>query len=885
MNKWYRKAVVKIVVLIVGVLNGAAFLTSLAVGTTLAGTANPAEIVNLVGHSYEESADFRTLVGDTMAEVFQKFRLEDLFEMDGAYNPDKAIDVMEYYQTGRAGGDNSSGIVYTLGDLVEWGGDFASGSDDNYSNNEVVVCQKPEGDYYYYYLDEFLSLFRSGELVMEFHDGYMSQELYLEELENGSYTSSGAVGGMEIRGQDGRTLYTDCWNYGQSLREEYAPRGAENLLQVINSTVSLNGRLSSVYEALEMTLGTIYGEFETYQSGWDYLEEGNTNLTYLYINTDTKKVKSNKSEFNSYEESEQYLEEMKSGDSVKYMFIYPQLKDFETNMNVSASGEWQVIKRQETGRGAGIIFAAAVDTSYPIQDQFYEGKLNYERNIPFLRCAIISFIAGAVLFLVSAVWLALAAGKRPEDEELHMAAFDRWKTEIAAAVVILLWAVVTWIVVGGGYVAGNWQELNNAVSYYAEQFGGAVQLYSALFTNALGMADVAGVFVYGVFTFLCFFWGYTSLVRRIKAKSMWKGSLLYAVISFGRRVMAARAVTVRAGIIVLGFLFFQWAAILVRSGTTVLLALAADIAAVWFILSSALAKSRIKKGIEEIAAGNLEYRIELGGMRGVDRELAEKVNDIGSGLNRAVDEAMRNERLKTDLITNVSHDIKTPLTSIINYVDILKRSNIADEKIRGYLDILEAKAHRLKTLTEDVVEASKVSSGNITLEYMDVDLRELIQQTEGELAEKFAARRLTVVLNMPEDAAVIHVDGRRMWRVLENIFGNAAKYAMPGTRVYADLTLTDSQVIFSLKNVSEQQLNFSADELTERFIRGDISRSTEGSGLGLSIAKSLTNMQGGEFELYLDGDLFRVDIRFPRRPGAQKAKEEQKEQQEQETEP
>ena len=250
--------------------------------------------------------------------------------------------------------------------------------------------------------------------------------------------------------------------------------------------------------------------------------------------------------------------------------------------------------------------------------------------------------------------------------------------------------------------------------------------------------------------------------------------------------------------------------------------------------------------------------------QGGNRDIAEKINDIGSGLSKAVEEAMKNERLKTDLITNVSHDIKTPLTSIINYVDILKRSNISDSKIQGYLDILESKAQRLKTLTEDVVEASKVSSGNISLEYMDVDLRELVQQTEGEMAEKFEARNLTVVLNIPEEPAVIHVDGRRMWRVLENIFGNAAKYAMPGTRVYADMALTEDSVNFTLKNVSEQQLNITADELTERFIRGDLSRSTEGSGLGLSIAKSLVQMQGGEFELYLDGDLFRVNIRFAR---------------------
>lgn len=877
MNKWYRKAVVKAVVLIVGVLSGASFLTSLAVGTTLAGTVNPAEIMTLVNQTYEESGDFQTSVANAMSEVFRKFRLEDFFEMDGAYNPEKVIDVMEYYQSSRAEGDNPSGVAYTLGGLVEWGEDFSEGSDDNYSDNEVVVCQKPDGDYYYYYLDEFLALFRSGGLVMEFNDEYMSQELYLQELENGAYTSSGAVGGMKIHGQDGSILYTDCWNYGKSLREDYVPQGAENLLQVVNSSAALNGKLTTVYEALEMTLAAISTDFASYQSGWDYLEEGNTNLTYLYINTDTKKVESNKSEYNSYEEAEQYLKEMKSGDNVKYMFVYPQLKDFETNMNVSASGEWEAVKSQETGRKSGIIFAAAIDTSYPIQDQFYEGKINYDQNIPFLRYSIISLAAGALLFLVSAVWLAFAAGKRPEDEELHLAAFDRWKTEIAAAVVILLWGVVTWIAIGGGYVAGSWQEVSTAVSYYTELYGGVPQFYSALFTNGLGLADITSVFMYGVFTFLCFFWGYTSLVRRIKAKSMWKGSLLCAVISFGRRVMEAWSVTARAGVILLAFLFILWLAILAHTGATVILALAASIAAAWFVLSSAMAKSRIRKGIEEIASGNLEHRIELNGLRGADKELAEKVNDIGSGLNRAVDEAMRNEHLKTDLITNVSHDIKTPLTSIINYVDILKRSNIADEKIRGYLDILEAKAQRLKTLTEDVVEASKVSSGNITLEYMDMDLRELIQQTEGELAEKFAARRLTVVLNMPEEPAVIHVDGRRMWRVLENIFGNAAKYAMPGTRVYADLTLNDSQVMFSLKNVSEQQLNFSADELTERFIRGDISRSTEGSGLGLSIAKSLTTMQGGEFELYLDGDLFRVNIRFPRRPGAQRAKSEEAE--------
>jgi len=224
---------------------------------------------------------------------------------------------------------------------------------------------------------------------------------------------------------------------------------------------------------------------------------------------------------------------------------------------------------------------------------------------------------------------------------------------------------------------------------------------------------------------------------------------------------------------------------------------------------------------------------------------------------------MKSERLKTDLITNVSHDIKTPLTSIINYVELLKQEDFKDPKIRRYIEVLEQKSQRLKTLTEDVVEASKVSSGNITLEFMNLNLVEMIQQTSGEFEEKFKAGDLEEVTNLPNEEIVIRADGRRLWRVLSNIYNNAAKYAMQGTRVYADLEKKDGMACFSLKNISARPLNIPASELTERFIRGDVSRSTEGSGLGLSIAQSLTEMQGGTFELYLDGDLFKVTIKFP----------------------
>ena len=242
--------------------------------------------------------------------------------------------------------------------------------------------------------------------------------------------------------------------------------------------------------------------------------------------------------------------------------------------------------------------------------------------------------------------------------------------------------------------------------------------------------------------------------------------------------------------------------------------------------------------------------------------MADYINHIGEGLDAAVENSLKNERMKTELITNVSHDIKTPLTSIINYIDLLKRENPEDLKIRGYLEVLENKAQRLKVLTEDVVEASKASTGNITLEMTELNFVELINQVIGEFEEKFEERNLQMVVHFEEEEAIICADGRRLWRVLENVFGNVSKYAMENTRVYVDMNVNRPNVRLSLKNISAQPLNITADELTERFIRGDVSRNTEGSGLGLSIAKDLVQLQGGTFNLYLDGDLFKVTIEF-----------------------
>lgn len=873
MNKWYRKTGVKAIVLIVAILSGAMLITNLLSLMNLAGSTDLPSLWTMSQQPFEESQEFNYMVENYMDDVLTQIRLENLFETDGMMNRNKEIDVMEYSKNDTANGENVSGIAYSLEELINWGEDFDSAESDNYAKNSVIVCQKPEGTYEYYYTSDFMTRVESGVFDIIMQDG-SDVDGFLQELQNGKYTSSGFYN-FDIVDMEGNILYTDCWNFGSALIEKYAPQGAENLLQVVNNSPRLNGKLSVIYDDLAYTLGNIYSDYQNHQMGFEHLEEGNTNFTYIYANNDTKKVVTNKTSYENYAELEKNVQNLISEKDVKYMVIYPKLKDFNSNMNVSKSDKWEKLRSYSSEKKWNSVFAVAVDTTYTIQDQFYQNKVAYDNNIPYFKGTTWLLVLSIILFLGATIWLTLEAGRTAEDEELHLNGFDHWKTEIAAVLIVLIWIVGSYI--GIHFWNGNIYTMINDIPTYLKDGGTYFEYYYArgmdvssaymsasLYLPSLSIAELAEIYFYGVFTLGCFFMGYVSLIKRIKGRNLWKNSLLRVIVRFIYKIYDNRKKTTKTVLLLCGFFLVQGIAVLFRNGGTMLLVLLADVGVFYVVLNGLLLKEKLKKGIEEIALGNMEYQIPLQGLRGENLKLAEMINGIANGFHMAVEEAMKNERLKTDLITNVSHDIKTPLTSIINYVAILKQSDIADPKIQGYLDILEAKAQRLKTLTEDVVEASKVSSGNISLEYMDVDLVEMIQQTEGEMAEKFEARNLKMIVNLPAEPAVVHVDGRRMWRVLENIFGNAAKYAMPGTRVYADLKLEEDTVDLSLKNVSEHQLNISADELTERFIRGDLSRSSEGSGLGLSIAQSLTTMQGGTFNLYLDGDLFRVNIRFPR---------------------
>ena len=284
-----------------------------------------------------------------------------------------------------------------------------------------------------------------------------------------------------------------------------------------------------------------------------------------------------------------------------------------------------------------------------------------------------------------------------------------------------------------------------------------------------------------------------------------------------------------------------------------------------------IGQDKIKNALKDIYEGKNDVRLNEEELTGVLKEMSVYVNDISSGFSNAIQESLKSERLKTELITNVSHDIKTPLTSIINYVDLLKKENIQDEKVKEYIKILDQKSQRLKKLTEDLVEASKVSSGNVKLNIESINIKELFNQTIGEFKDRFEAKDLKIEVQMPSEDIKIKADSRYLYRIIENLFSNITKYALDSSRVYIDVVENDKEkdsgnnkyVNISIKNISKDKLNISADELMQRFVRGDRSRYTEGSGLGLSIAKSLTELQGGKFEIIIDGDLFKVEIDWP----------------------
>jgi signal transduction histidine kinase len=411
-------------------------------------------------------------------------------------------------------------------------------------------------------------------------------------------------------------------------------------------------------------------------------------------------------------------------------------------------------------------------------------------------------IVGLVGTFIALAYLTNACGKQSEeDTAVSFSLIDR----IPAEILIVLFILLAWFI---GRMAMRLKMLEFALA---------------------GLLIAVGTLAYMADLFFLVF--YLSIVRRVKGNILYTGSILYHVCSFFSRLLQKRY----------------------RESD-------------WLLTRKQREQRQIQRAIEAIAAGALDTKLDAAQFHGQQRELAEAVNNIGSGMSEAVAESIRNERMKADLITNVSHDIKTPLTSIVNYVDLLKRENLENENAKNYIRILDEKSQRLKQLTEDLVEASKISSGNIRLDMQSIDFVELLYQTGGEFNERFEARELTIVTKLPHTPVMVYADGRQLYRAIENLYTNAAKYALEKTRVYVELTTADGKAVFTIKNISKNPLASAlpegGNELTERFVRGESSRTTEGSGLGLSIASNLTRLMGGTFTVQADDDLFIVTILF-----------------------
>lgn len=522
-----------------------------------------------------------------------------------------------------------------------------------------------------------------------------------------------------------------------------------------------------------------------------------------------------------------------------YLIYNMESKEFGTDIDGLSKHFFDSPNTQLYWPSENVILVIGVDTDLSAMDDLYNASMEYEYLYPWIKVGLLCALIGLIGWIVSLVYLVLAAGHRPDDREIHLSTFDRIKTEILIAG--FLFITIELIVL--------------------------IARISSTQLEISGLLVASGTICLVIDAFFILF--FLSLVRLLKAERLWKNSLMYWLGTGLMKTFRERSVTIRVlvvfGIHMIGCFFLAVGTFYYGNKLCFFLLMILCGAECYIILREAVEHYHVFQCVESIRNGDLTAKLDLEEMSGSAYELAEAINNIGDGLVNAVADSTKNERMKADLITNVSHDIKTPLTSIINYVNLLKRETFEDERIKGYIKILDEKSLRLKQLTEDLVEASKVSSGNVKLEMQTIDLVEMVYQTAGEFNEKFEAKELTIVTKLPNNCVLVKADGRQLYRVIENLYNNVAKYALTKTRVYVELHENDEEVSFSIKNVSERELkheNGQTIDLTERFVRGDTARTTEGSGLGLSIAKNLTVLMGGKFDITIDGDLFKATITF-----------------------
>lgn len=762
--------------------------------------------------AFEDKEIFQALLTGNMEQITRYVVICHQLETNGNYDENKKVDITKYANRNKNVTEQLPAAEYYLDDLITWG---------NYGFTYKTVVGTWE---------ELNALFLKNQT--EEVQGYTTSiKEYPGNLEDNAATlSSEAVGdnkyAMEI------------------LVARYKTVDGKDLMQCASNVEEYE----VLKKNLENSAKSLFSNYTEYVAMEQQYSAENTNIRYCFqVPSDKGLQYYTNADLNFRGKNADDITTLVKEQGGKFIYFNPDKVQINTNTDISAKQMRSMLKEHEYTFGDETRVWIWVDTEYPVPDNLQMVKNELDAFRPYFITLLGVSVAALVLGVLIVVFLTYKEGRKI-DEDLNI----KYVLHKQDRIPLEIWTVFV-VVVEVFLIKYGWQLLtgyrNGTVSY-------------AMMPVAIGIM----VFVMNEIGIRFYF----TLVRRIKAKKVWKTTLVYRII---KEVYTLAVQTVTNGSLVsrtwipyLIFLIVNLILVLLGVGG-VIGAFLLDMLVGAYLYRESKQRDEIVDGIEIIKNGDSKYRIDTTHLHGENLRMADSVNSIGVGIRKAVESSMKDEKLKTDLITNVSHDIKTPLTSIITYVDLLKRENISDQRVQGYIDILDSKSQRLKQLIDDLVEASKISSGNISIQLETINFAELVRQSIGEFSEKFSASNLQVVTKMPEQPMLIDADSGQLWRVMENLFQNVSKYAMHGTRVYIEMEEEgegfDKKNVFSVKNISAKYLEVEAKDLTERFIRGDQSRQTEGSGLGLSIAKNLVEAQDGEFEIQVDGDLFKAIIKFP----------------------
>ena len=528
-------------------------------------------------------------------------------------------------------------------------------------------------------------------------------------------------------------------------------------------------------------------------------------------------------------------------DDDRWVYFYSaQLKENEDGKYIHFLGAKAVTDAEDT-----YLLCAYLESELPVDDTYALitriVNMGYALRYWIFPIGIISFLISIACFII----LMCVSARRPDSDELHPGLLNKVPTD-------LLVALSAFALFLGCFVCDR-------MFYTNELF----LVISACVMAVLGVNVLLGLSM--------------SIAARIKEKTIFTNTFVFRIFKLCRKVFKIVFKWIKTAFLNIP-LIWRTALILAAVTFTEFLIIVSNwhetdnIALFWvaekfifipFVIYSAIFLRKLQKGGEALAKGDVGYQVDTGMMFWDFKRHGENLNSIAGGMSVAVEERISSERMKTELITNVSHDIKTPLTSIINYTSLIAEEDCGSPHHKEYSEVLLRKSDHLKRLLDDLVEISKATTGNLEVCLTPCEAGVLLTQTAGEFEQRCSAAGLQLITSHPDQTVKIMADSRRIWRVFENLMSNAVKYSLPGSRVYLTLDIIDERAIFTFRNTSKSPLNISAKELTERFVRGDASRSTDGNGLGLSIAQSLTELQNGQFEVTIDGDLFKVTVSFP----------------------